>query len=118
MKSKPVILYVDDEEINLKIFELNFSKGYEVFISQTPFDGLKTLDKNKNISVVISDMRMPEMNGIEFINKARQKFPSIKYFLLTGFDITPEIELALEEGIISKYFQKPCNCEELKKEIE
>ena len=118
MDKKTVILYVDDEEINLKMFELNFSKGFEVYTTKNPLDALEILNKQKNITVVVSDMRMPHLNGIEFIRKAKQRFSGIKYFLLTGYEISEEITAALDEGIILKYFQKPCKCEDLKKEIE
>ncbi len=115
---KNVILYVDDEEINLKMFELNFKKSFEVFTAQSPLDALDILNKHKNINIVVSDMKMPHLNGIEFIRKARLKFSEVKYFLLTGYEISDEITAALEEGLIVKYFQKPCKCEDLKKEIQ
>jgi len=63
-------------------------------------------------------MRMPSMNGIQFIRKAKDKWPGIKYFILTGFEITPEIQSAINEKLIHKYFRKPYNLKEMPKEID
>ena len=72
------ILYVDDEFINLEIFEINFSEKYEVFTALDAKSGLEVLAKESGIVVVISDMRMPEMNGIDFIKIAKSQFPDKK----------------------------------------
>ncbi|TCO07050.1 response regulator [Natronoflexus pectinivorans] len=113
MSEKIKVLYVDDEHLNVLLFEMNFSKKFDVVTGQDAFAGLDLLDKNPDIKVVISDMRMPEMNGLQFIDKAREKFSDKKYFILTGFDITPEIREALEKKIILKYFMKPFNMKEI-----
>jgi len=106
---KPKILYVDDEPINLKLFEINFSKKYEVFVANKGIHGLDILDQVQDISVIISDMKMPEMDGLEFIENAKNKYPDKKYYILTGFEITTEIQDALKTGLILKYFSKPFN---------
>lgn len=116
MKSK--LLYVDDEPINLKLFELNFNRKYEVVVANDGFEGLDALKKTEDIIVVISDMKMPEMNGIEFIRNAKAKFPDKKFFILTGFEITWEIQKALDEGLVLKYFSKPLNFKEIDGAIE
>jgi YesN/AraC family two-component response regulator len=109
MNKKTKILYVDDEFLNLELFSINFSEKYEVITATNGFDGLEKLNENKDVSVVISDMRMPGMNGIEFIRKAKQLFPDKKFYILTGFEITNEIQEALNSGLILKYFSKPFN---------
>ena len=79
------ILYVDDEDMNLFLFKSNFGKKYPVFTANSGPEGLKVLEENDDkIIVVISDMSMPGMNGVEFIMKAQQKYPLIGYFILTG----------------------------------
>ena len=113
MSNKFKILYVDDEEINLLIFKINLSKKYYVVTAENGSQGLKFLESNPDISVVISDMKMPQMNGIEFIRKAREKHPHIKYFILTGFEVTAEINEALSAGLIKKCFRKPFNLNEV-----
>lgn len=105
--SKISILYVDDEPINLMLFEAMFNGHYNVITIESPIEGLNFLKENKNIDIVFSDMRMPKLNGIEFVREAIKLSPSAIYFVLTGFDITKEIEEALEDDVIKEYFQKP-----------
>ncbi|MDX8339871.1 response regulator [Draconibacterium sp. IB214405] len=107
MSEKQKIFYVDDEPINLLLFESNFKKIYEVLTAPDGSEGLKVLDEHPDIMVIISDMKMPGMNGIEFITKAKEKFPNKKFFILTGFEITDEIRAALDSGLILEYFSKP-----------
>lgn len=73
MEKQINILYVDDEQLNLQLFATVFKKKFNVITAESGLEGLEKLDKNKDICIVISDMRMPEMNGIEFINTAKKK---------------------------------------------
>jgi response regulator RpfG family c-di-GMP phosphodiesterase len=115
MINKKKILYIDDEKINVQLFQINFSRNFEVSISCSGKDGLFLLDNNPDIEVVISDMKMPEMNGLEFIGKAKEKYPDKKYYMLTGFDITDEIQNALDNRLILKCLKKPFNLKEIEK---
>jgi YesN/AraC family two-component response regulator len=58
-------------------------------------------------------MKMPGMNGIEFIKKAKAKYPDKKFYILTGFEITEQIKEALDKGIILEYFCKPFEIEKM-----
>ncbi len=118
MKKMRTILYVDDEEINLMLFEINFKEKYHVIGTDSPVKGLQILKNNPEISVVISDMKMPEMNGLQFIKKAKKKYPKICYFILTGYDITDEIAEALNCKLINFYFKKPFNMKEIDDSIQ
>jgi len=113
MSEKVSLLYVDDESINLKLFELNFKSKFRVVTALSGVEGLEILNSDPSISVVISDMRMPKMDGLEFIAKAKQTFPHIVYYILTGFDITDEINEALSTNLIDKYFRKPFKFREI-----
>lgn len=117
MNKEKTLLYVDDEPINLRLFAFNFKKRYNVITAESGFEGLAKLKLHKEILVVISDMKMPGMNGIEFIREAKKEFPAISFFILTGFDITAEIAEALKEGLIYKYFRKPFNAREVETSI-
>jgi len=112
------ILNVDDEPINRMLFQSVFKSKYKVLTAESGSSGLEVLQENGNIDVVISDMKMPGMNGIEFINKARKLFPDIYYFILTGFDITPEIQKSLDTGLVCKCFRKPLNTKEIEESIK
>jgi response regulator RpfG family c-di-GMP phosphodiesterase len=111
------ILYVDDETINLRLFSLNLKKNYNILTASSPYEGIEILKNTPIIKIVVSDMRMPGMNGLEFIKAAQIKRPDIKYFILTGFDITNEISEAINANLIMKYFNKPFKVEEIIKTL-
>jgi two-component system, response regulator, stage 0 sporulation protein F len=117
MKDMYTILYVDDEVMNLMLFEANFRKKFKIITSGSAKEGLELLRVNPDVDIVISDMKMPVMNGIEFIKKAKADFPDIRCFILTGFEITDEIQSAIREGLIIKYFSKPFNIKEIEASI-
>lgn len=117
MNPKKKVLYVDDETMNLKVFQMSFCKSFEVVTAESPHIGLELLKSDPDISVVISDMKMPDMNGIEFIRLAKREFPNNFYFVLTAFDFDHEITEALNDGLIYNHFQKPFNKRELEELI-
>lgn len=112
------ILYVDDEEINLEVFNAVFKRNFSVYTALSGQSGLDILNNNSEIRIVISDMRMPEMNGVEFITQARQTFDHIIYFILTGYEVDDEISSAVDNKIVDKYFKKPFKRSELLSEIK
>ena len=118
MSEKAIILYVDDELINLKVFEINLSKKYFVLTAESGMKGLELLSNKSDIKIVISDMRMPDMNGLEFIKSAKEQYSQISCFLFTGYEITNEIEEALKNRLILRYFKKPLNMQKVSSAIE
>jgi len=118
MNDKTTILYVDDEPINLQVFEINFLDKYQVLTAESGLEGLGILKAHTDISVVISDMKMPKMDGLEFVKKAKESNPSIPFFILTGFDVTTEIEDAISKGIVHRYLGKPFDLSEIEKAIQ
>jgi two-component system response regulator (stage 0 sporulation protein F) len=117
MNNPATLLYVDDEPLNLQLFVFNFKHKFDVKTAESGHDGLEILKSDPSVSIIISDMKMPGMNGIEFIQKAKQHSPGIVCFILTGFDITDEILFALKEKLINKYFRKPFSMTEIEKAI-
>lgn len=117
MKLPVTILYVDDEPTNLMLFELMFKKSFDVVLAESGFQGLEILEKKQDIKITISDMKMPGMNGIQFIQKAKQQYPNVFFYILTSFEITPEINDSMRNGLIEKFFQKPFNMQEIKSSI-
>ncbi len=118
MEEKRKILYVDDEPINLKLFEINLSRRYEVITCTGGYEGLDALEKHKDLMLVLTDLKMPGMNGFDFISKVKKSYPEKTCYLLTGFDITEEIQAALKNGMIKKYFGKPFDFKEIEKTLE
>lgn len=113
MKTEITVLYVDDEPINLFLFSQIFENKFTVITAESGYAGLHIIENHPVIDVVISDMKMPGMNGIEFIQKAKERYSKIHYYILTANDITPEIDNALKTGLIDKYFRKPFKLQEI-----
>jgi len=112
-KEKYNILYVDDEEINLRTFENNFRREFNVFKAISPKEGFKILEKNK-IQVVISDQRMPEMSGIEFLKKVKNSHPNIRLIILTGYTDFEPLKEAINDNTLWWFLNKPYDYEYLK----
>jgi len=117
MSDKRTILYVDDEQTNLLLFKINFQAKFNVITGLSGFEGLEKLRENPDVSIVISDMKMPGMNGLEFIRKAKEEFPDVIFYILTGFEITPEIEDALNCNLIHRYYCKPFKAKDIEESI-
>ena len=111
------ILYVDDEIINLELFKINFGSEYQVLTAKSGMEGLQILDDNKDLMVVISDMKMPQMNGIEFVTKVKEINPGRHCFILTGFGLTSEIAECIKEGLIIECLTKPFDKAKISREI-
>lgn len=115
---KKTVLYVDDEPNNLLLFKAAFRKKFEVITSESAKDGLKNLDVFPEIELVISDMKMPDMSGVSFVEEARNRNHRKFFFILSGFDFNEEIEAALKEKLIDRSFKKPFSLEEIQKAID
>ena len=113
----PKILYVDDEFINLELFRLNFEYEMEVFIAESPEKGLELL-KEHDFKVIVSDLKMPEMNGIEFIREIKKTCPGKVCILLTAYVESDAMIQAINEDLIFKYIVKPWRREDLKAVID
>ena len=107
--SNVTVLYLDDEIINLKVVELTLGRYFNVLIFNKVDDALKEISKNSKITHVISDLLMPDTNGIEFIKKVKTLNNSVKCYIHSGVNITDEIKEALSNKLIDDFFEKPLN---------
>ena len=107
--SNVTVLYLDDEIINLKVVELTLGRYFNVLIFNKVDDALKEISKNSKITHVISDLLMPDTNGIEFIKKVKILNNSVKCYIHSGVNITDEIKEALSNKLIDDFFEKPLN---------
>lgn len=111
------LLYVDDEENNLIAFRAFFWKKYEVYTANSAADAFKIME-SVSVHVIISDQRMPNTTGIEFLEKTCIKYPDCIRLLITAQSDIEVIIDAINRGQISKYIQKPWDWEKLSIIIE
>jgi len=109
----PKILYVDDEAINLELLQLTFMNEFTVITAESALEGLKLLDLYPEIHVILSDLKMPVMNGLEFIKQVKQSYPDKMCMLLTGFLESEVLLEGFNQELIFRYLMKPWNKEEL-----
>ncbi|HEY2581416.1 MAG TPA: response regulator [Mucilaginibacter sp.] len=111
-ENKITVLYVDDEQNNLFSFKATFRIKYNVLTALSGDLALKILNE-KRVHVVITDQRMPEMTGVEFLEIVLEKYPDPMRVLLTGYADMSAVVDAVNKGKIFHYLAKPWNEEEL-----
>jgi len=111
------LLYVDDELHNLVTIQALMSKWFQVDIAESPEHALKLMDEN-SYEVLISDMRMPEMSGLELAKKIFQNFPETIVILLTAYDDKETILEAINLGGIFRFLIKPVDVNDFKQTID
>jgi len=112
--SKCGILYIDDEEKALKYFKMAFSAKFEVFTASSGSAGLEILrEEAPRIGIVISDQKMPEMQGAEVLGIAREEFPHVVRILTTAYSDLDSAIQAVNKGHIYQYIVKPWEIQDL-----
>lgn len=111
------VLFVDDEENNLKSFRSTFRREMDVLLASSGEEALRLLE-TEHVHVIISDQRMPNMTGSEFLSIARQRFPKPMRMLLTGFSDLEAVITAVNDGGIYAYCTKPWDLNDLTLKIK
>lgn len=107
------ILIVDDEKDILEALRRMLRGVYEVDIAESPFEALKWI-QTKTYHVIVSDQRMPDMSGVEFLEKAKKLSPLSTRILLTGYTDIESVIDSINRGNIYRYISKPWEPEDLK----
>ncbi|MBO9594461.1 MAG: response regulator [Niabella sp.] len=110
------VLYVDDELHNLNSFKACFRRDFSVFTAQTVDEALRIL-KEQEIHLIVTDQRMPETTGIEFLESIIKDYPDAVRMLLTGYADIDAVVDAINKGRVFKYIQKPWEEAVLRKTI-
>lgn len=108
MNQKPLILCVDDEVNVLEGMKINLRKMGQILTAESGVEGLQVLKDHPDIAIVISDMRMPEMDGARFLSTVREQFVDTVRLLLTGFSDIEAAIRAVNEGQLFRFLTKPC----------
>lgn len=112
------ILCVDDEEnILSSLKRLLRKEGYRLLTAPSGDEGLKLLAEN-SVHLVISDQRMPQMDGTQFLAKVKEGYPDAIRIILTGYTDVDSITESINKGHVYKFFLKPWNDQSLKLEIK
>lgn len=114
---KITLLYVDDEENNLISFKATFRLKYHVLIAYNGEEALSLLDNNQ-VHIIVTDQRMPNMTGVEFLELVLEKYPDPMRILLTGYADMNAVVEAVNKGKIFHYLTKPWNEGELQQTID
>ena len=107
------VLYVDDELGNLTAFKAAFRRVFNVYIAESGVEAHQIMEKH-DIEIVLTDQRMPEMTGVEFLESIITDFPDTIRILVTGFSDIEAIIDSVNRGRVYNYVAKPWNNEELK----
>jgi two-component system NtrC family sensor kinase len=108
------VLFVDDEENILNAMRRAFhDENYTILIALSGIEGLKILER-EHIQLVISDYRMPTMNGVEFLAEVCKRWPHTVRIVISGYADVSSIVDAINNGQIYKFIPKPWNVDELK----
>lgn len=114
----PNVLLVDDDDNSLAIYEMKLSKYFDVKTARGAKHGLAILDTSGPFSVVISDMRMPEMNGAQFLGAVAQRAPDTVRIMLTGYSDLDTAMEAINLGHVYSFMTKPCSLDKLTNSIK
>ena len=111
---RPRVLVVDDEEAILETMAFTFEDDYEVYTSNDARSALELLDEKGPFAVVLTDQRMPNMDGVQFLTEVCRRHTATVRMILTGFSDMQAIIQAINDGHVYAYISKPWEPEHLK----
>ncbi len=114
---RPTLLLVDDEpNITGAIRRTLRRDGYRLIVANSPAEAFDLLAEN-DIHVIVSDQRMPEMSGTEFLSRVKEIYPNTVRIILSGYTELQVVTEAVNRGAIYKFLTKPWDDEELRSEL-
>ena len=117
IKRKRTLLLVDDEaSILTSLRRLLRKDGYEILFGNGGEEGLALLAQHP-VDVILSDQRMPNMTGVEFLRRVKIAYPDTVRMVLSGYTELQSITDAINEGAIYKFLTKPWDDEQLRANI-
>jgi putative two-component system response regulator len=118
MSRKIRILFVDDEQPMLNTMRRLFmNSGYDILTAESGEAGVEVIKNNPPVHIVVSDYRMPGMNGVEFLKTVNARWPDTVRIVLSGYADTANVIAAINDGQIFKVITKPWNDDDLKSVI-
>jgi len=111
------ILCVDDEPNILQAYKRNLRKDFDIYLAESGAEALAMMESDGPFAVISSDMRMPGMDGIQFLSRAKEAAPDSVRIMLTGNSDQHTAMEAVNEGNIFRFLTKPCSPEALEKAL-
>ncbi len=112
------LLVVDDETDNLDLLYRTFRHEFTVYRANSAFGALQLLEQEGEMSIIISDQRMPKMKGTELLSRIAEHFPDTIRIVLTGYTDVEDLVDAINTGQVFKYITKPWNPTELRNVVQ
>ncbi|MBT9316424.1 SpoIIE family protein phosphatase [Leptothoe spongobia] len=112
------LLVVDDELDNLELLHRTFRRSYRVYRASSGQEALECLKQHGEMAIIISDQRMPKMNGTEFLSLTTDEYPDTIRIVLTGYTDVEDLVDAINSGQVFKYITKPWKPNELRQVID
>jgi CheY-like chemotaxis protein len=103
-----MILFVDDDDKILEAFKREFGKQYSIKTALSGEQALEIIDQDEPFAIIIADIRMPRMDGIRFLSKARELTPNSVRIVLTGTADMQTAIHAVNQGQVFRFLTKPC----------
>ena len=104
---KKTVLFVDDDEAILRSLERGLlDESYNKLFAKSGQEALEILQREE-VHVIVTDMCMPEMTGLELLRTVRKEYPNITGMVLTGYELDPELQNAVAQGELFWLIPKP-----------
>ncbi|WP_161794804.1 HD domain-containing phosphohydrolase [Desulfonatronum thioautotrophicum] len=112
------ILFVDDDQNILDAFRRNFRKDYALETATSVREAAKIIAQKGPFAVVVSDMRMPKVDGVQFLTRLKEICPDTVRIMLTGYADMQSSIAAVNEGSVFRFLTKPCTAQNMKRVLE
>jgi len=112
------VLFVDDDQHILNTFRLTLRRLYDVHTALGPEEALRMVAEEGPFAVVVSDFKMPRMNGIKLLSLVGEQSPSTVRVMLTGYADVDAAIAAINEGHVFRFLTKPCPTESLVRTLD
>ncbi len=115
-ESHQTLMIVDDESLNLRVYQVQFQRSFNVVTFQDPTKAIEYEDLDK-VDLLVTDFRMPELNGYELVKSIKARNPKVFAIILTGYMDSEILNEAMDSDLVDKILAKPCGKQELLKAL-
>jgi EAL domain-containing protein (putative c-di-GMP-specific phosphodiesterase class I)/ActR/RegA family two-component response regulator len=115
-REKSVLVVDDEEEVAATLKRLLLLEGYHVLTANSAVEGFELLANNR-VSVVISDLRMPGMNGTEFLSRVKELSPDTVRIIISGYAEVDSVTAAINQGFVYKFITKPWTADVVRERV-